>query len=60
VVLTDERQCLHHDFAVFTNISAQNEIVDKDIAVNVYWRQKAYMCVLDKVQKKVFQLKAYS
>jgi len=38
-----------NDFALFTNTSAQHETVDKDIAVNVYWRQTAYMRVIDQV-----------
>lgn len=38
-----------NDFALFTSTSAQNETVDTDIVVNVYWRQKAYMRVIDQV-----------
>jgi len=38
-----------NDFALFTNTSAQHETVNKDIAVNVYWRQTAYMRVIDQV-----------
>lgn len=36
-----------NDFALFTNTSAQHETVDKDIAVNVYWKQETnslYAC----------------
>lgn len=38
-----------NDFALFTNTSAQHEPVDKDIAVSVYWRQTAYVRVIDQV-----------
>jgi len=31
------------------NTSAQNETGDKDITVNVYWRQTAYMRVIEQV-----------
>ncbi|KAL4107855.1 hypothetical protein QTP88_018138 [Uroleucon formosanum] len=38
-----------NDFALFTDTSIQNETVDKNIAVSVYWRQTGYMRVIDQM-----------